>query len=161
MGIIKPYTRAAHSSDLKCDEHHDHTDLLGAMAIKGGLASLLIRLKYGLDENAYKSAYEKLINRARDHQAKWGWREIKNVRRIVKIALTHWLNDVCRYCGGKSYKRMEYVDNLSDNPCEACNGTGKWSVACDPNIRNYVLDVINYIECNVIDGDARASRKIG
>lgn len=162
--LAQKYAKATQSSNLKSDEYHFDTDKLAAVALSGGagFGNLLFRVKYANDATSYVALAEawewEVRRRAADPKEKWP--EHVKPATVAKSALKYWLNDLCPCCGGKGVRKMEFVDILSDEPCEVCEGSGKRPIECDPRIYAYVGPMVLVLEAMTITAGSNAMRKL-
>jgi hypothetical protein len=63
-------------------------------------------------------------------------------------------------CQGKGVKKMEFVDVLSDDPCDICEGSGKKPIQCPDQIRRYVREMVNVLEGMTIAAGGEAIAKL-
>lgn len=161
MQIAKKYARAAESSNLKSDAYHHDTDTLAAVALSDRqFGSLLFRVKYANDASSYKRLEEEFGWDVKKRAALEGWPQRVDESRVAKESLKHWLNDLCPVCNGKGVKKMEFVDILSDEPCNHCEGSGKKSVDCDRHIKKWVEEMVSALEGMVIQAAGAAMDKL-
>jgi hypothetical protein len=135
-------TRAANSSNLKCDDLHFDADMLassGFVARKRGLGALCFWSKYQNDVSKTKELLRELMTKfvglkrqQRSHLPK------RTLHTIAEAALCYWLTDTCRSCKGVKFEKLESNEQvLSDKPCKRCKGTGK---EVPPNAPDVGLD---------------------
>lgn len=158
--IAQQYARATQSSNLKSDELHFDTDKLAAVALSGHLGSMLFRVRYANDAGSYvglAEAWEWEVKKiaAFDH-----WPEHIREATVAKAALKYWLNDLCPSCGGKCLKKHEFVDSLSDDACELCEGTGKRPLEVEPRIYRYVNEMVGQLDALAIRAAGVAMKKL-
>lgn len=162
--IAQKYARATQSSNLKSDEFHHDTDKLAAVALSGGagFGNLLFRVKYANDSTSYVALAEAWEWEVKKRAAldRRPWPLHINAAAVAKASLKYWLNDLCPVCGGKGVKKMEFVDVLSDEPCESCEGSGKRPMDCDARIHGYVAQMVLVIEAMTITAGANAMRRL-
>jgi len=165
MGIVKSYTRATVSSNLKDDEfHHDH-EKLAAVALSGvptdSPANLMYRVKYANDATSYKallSDWERLVLMKAVIRS---WPQHINAKKVAQLSLDYWLNDICLTCGGKAHLPVEGIHNvLSDNPCPACKGTGTKELECESNWRKYITEMVESLNSMEVHAGGEAMRKL-
>lgn len=161
MRIIRKYAHAAESSNLKSDAFHHDTDTLAAVALSDRqFGSLIFRVKYNNDAGSFKRLGEEWRFEVKKRAAIEGWPESVNEERVADAALNYWLNDLCPFCGGKGVKKMEFVDVLSDDPCDHCEGTGKKSIRCQPALFNYVREMVKVLEGMTYQAAGNAMEKL-
>lgn len=154
MGIVKSYCRATLSSNLRDDEHHHATEKLAAVALSGKLGNMLFRVKYANDHTSYNALREAWTEIVKSKAVLRKWPKDVSPRKVARLSLEHWHNDVCTDCGGTGYKTVPYVSSyLSDDECPTCKGTAKRPIQVKHNIRDYVADMVEVIE----DMTARAA----
>lgn len=162
MGIIESYSKATGSSNLKNDATHFATEKLAAVAWSSEMGALLFRVKYANDPGCYSRL-----------RAEWTWDMEKraalaipawpmhiNVSQVANTSLNYWLNDLCPVCGGKGVRKMEFVAVLSDDPCEACEGTGKRPLECERRIQPYVVAMVEVLERWTLEAGAAAMERL-
>jgi hypothetical protein len=162
--LAQRYARATQSSNLKSDEYHFDTDKLAAVALSNiaGFGSLLLRVKYANDATSYVQLAEawewEVKKRAALARPPWPM-HIKEAN-VAKAALKYWLNDLCPVCGGKGVSKMEFVDVLSDDPCDHCEGSGKRPMECADQIRRYAVEMVYVLEEITIAAGSQAMKKL-
>lgn len=158
--LAQRYAKATQSSNLKSDEYHFDTDKLAAVALSGGagFGNLLFRVKYANDATSYVRLAEAWEGEVSKRGA--GWPAHVKPAAVAKVALKYWLNDLCPCCGGKGVRKMEFVDILSDDPCEVCEGSGKRPIDCDARIVAYVGPMVLVLEAMTITAGSNAMRKL-
>ena len=162
--LAQQYARATQSSNLKSDEYHFDTDTLAAVALSGGpgFGNLLFRVKYANDATSYvqlAEAWEWYVKiRAATSAPPWPV-HVKDAA-VAKASLKYWLNDLCPVCGGKGVQKMEFVDILSDDACESCEGSGKRPMEAEPRIVSYVSEMVLLLESMTITAGSNAMRKL-
>ena len=153
MGIVQDYARATHSSSLQDDELHHDTEKLAAVALSSKLGSLLFRIKYAGDEMSLiplMEIWRKMVSeKAKRHK----WAEV--AEEVADISLWHWIEDVCRECNGLGHPKMPKAPTLEAMTCQTCGGSGKKTLKCDTEIRDYVLDCV----ADLNDLSGRAARE--
>ena len=158
MNIIKQYTRAANSSDLRNDETHHQPEVLAAVALGSTLGSLLFRAKYCGDQSSIPPLYaiwrEMVLKKAT--RRKW----VKDAESVADISLMHWLDDICHQCHGRGHPVIKDTPTLEASACTACNGTGRKKLHCDASIKEYVLDSVQSLESMVSEASYKARMKI-
>lgn len=146
MGIVENYSRSINSSNLKSDEHHFDTDNLAAVALSSDLGNVLFRVKYGNDATTYNTLLmawkDKVARKAELRQ----WPKHITARKVAEISLGYWLNDVCEICEGRGYETMLNSPILSDEVCKCCKGEKKKPLVCEPNWRDYILDMLEDLD---------------
>lgn len=161
MKIVMKYARAAESSNLRNDAYHHDTDTLAAVALSDlQFGSLLFRAKYSNDAESYKRLEEEWEWEVKKRAALEGWPLRVDEKRVATESLKYWMNDICPVCGGKGVKKMEFVDVLSDEACDHCEGSGKRSVDCDRHIRKWVEEMISALEGMTIMAAGAAMDKL-
>lgn len=161
MGIVQSYCRATISSNLKDDEFHHQTEKLAAVALSGRLGSMLFRVKYANDHTSYNTLKEAWTEVVTAKSVLRQWPKEVSAKKIARISLDYWQNDVCTECGGTGHKPLALVPNvLSDDPCPACHGTTKKPLQVKHNIRDYVADMVETIEEMTRHAAGEAMRKL-
>jgi hypothetical protein len=137
------------SSNLRDDAQHHNTEPLAAVALSGGqgvlaIGNLLFRTKYANDATSYPEllAKWKVIVAAKAAHRKWPKHIV--AAKVANMSLDHFLNDVCPVCTGRAHVPIENGGRavLSDRPCPACQGTGTKPLQCEPNWKDYILDMV-------------------
>jgi hypothetical protein len=161
--LAQKYARATQSSNLKNDGYHFDTDKLAAVALSGGgFGNLLFRVKFANDATSYvrlAEAWEWEVKK-RAALARPPWPMHIKEANVAKAALKYWLNDLCPVCGGKGVSKMEFVDVLSDDPCDHCEGSGKRPMECADQIRRYAVEMVYVLEEITIAAGSQAMRKL-
>jgi hypothetical protein len=158
--LAQKYAKATQSSNLKSDELHFDTDRLAAVALSGEFGALLFRVKYANDHTSYVRLAEEWEWEVKKRAALAGWPVHIKEAAVAKAALKYWLNDLCPVCGGKGVKKMEFVDVLSDDPCDTCEGSGKRPMEAEPRIYHYVSAMVLVLEAMTITAGSNAMRKL-
>jgi hypothetical protein len=158
--LAQKYAKATQSSNLKSDEFHFDTDKLAAVALSGEFGALLFRVKYANDHTSYVRLAEEWEWGVKKRAALAGWPVHVKEAAVAKAALKYWLNDLCPVCGGKGVKKMEFVDVLSDNPCDVCEGSCKRPLECEPRIKRYVESMVLALESMTITAGHMAISKL-
>lgn len=160
MGIIERYSRATQSSNLRSDEHHHDTDKLAAVALSSEFGSMLFRVKYANDATSYRRLGDEWRWYVKKRAALAGWPERINDAQVADESLAYWLNDLCPVCNGKGFKKMEFVDVLSDDACNHCEGSGKKSIEANRHIKRYVEEMVTALEGMTIRAGSQAMSKL-
>ncbi len=142
MGIIERYSRSISSSNLKSGEHHFDTDNLAAVALSSCFGAKLFRVKYANDASSYQALLAEWETMVGVKSVLRKWPQHVKYLKVARLSLDHWLNDLCPECGGKGVKPLPDIPNvLSDDPCQACNGTGLAKINCEKRDLKYVEDM--------------------
>lgn len=141
MDILRRYTRAVVSSNLKSDEYHMDTDTLAAAALASRIGVLLYRVKYVRDAHAYRPLLVMWRKAVRRMAAQRHWREQWNPTRIAKLSLDYWIGDQCDPCNGTGFPMLEGIPTRSPKMCQHCEGTGVKKVECPRQLREPTLDM--------------------
>lgn len=145
MGIVKKYARATISSNLRDDAyHHDH-EKLAAVAAAGLIdgvwphSNMLLRVKYAGDASSYPRLAEEWRALVKIKAALRGWPVEVSASKVARLALNHWLTDVCPACGGRGgLPHNEITSVISDDPCPVCAGAGTRPLELRPvAVRDY------------------------
>lgn len=158
--IAAQYARATQSSNLKSDELHFDTDKLAAVALSGHLGSMLFRVKFANDATTYIGLAEAWEWEVKKLAAIDRWPEHIKDATVAKAALKYWLNDLCPACGGKCFQKHEFVDTLSDDPCDLCEGTGKRPLEVEHRIYRYVNEMVGLLDSMAIRAAGVAMKKL-
>ncbi|MDB5853268.1 MAG: hypothetical protein JWR22_1309 [Herminiimonas sp.] len=161
MGIIESYSRATQSSNLRDDEHHHATEKLAAVALSSDLGAALFRVKFGNDATTYKAlltAWQAKVTVKAGLRKNWPDHIKPN--KLAAKSLNYWLNDICEACSGKGYEVATGTPKLSNDLCKLCNGEKKAPLVCEPDWREYILDMIEDLDDLVRYSAGRAMRKL-
>ena len=125
MNMKTRFVQSQTSSDLaeRPDKGISDVDIVratGAVAQKNPTGVALWRLKYSND----KGAFPKVVEELTDMMVKRGSVRV-TARALVEQTLMHWLNDICQSCHGRGFEVYMGTPVLSENPCQACDGSGK------------------------------------
>ncbi|MGI4936305.1 MAG: hypothetical protein ACRYF5_06105, partial [Janthinobacterium lividum] len=155
MGIIESYSKAAQSSNLKDDEFHHATEKLAAVALIGRpgqdgagdalrrMGALMFRVKYSNDATSYPQLLAEWTQVVKSKASSRKWPADISPKKIARLSLQYWQNDICTVCGGMGHLPVLHVPNvLSDDPCKACNGTTKKPITAQHNLIQYVTDMV-------------------
>jgi hypothetical protein len=160
MSLAERYARAAISGNLRNDALHVTPDVLAAMALSGRFGAMLVRVKYCNDA----SCYYRLL-----HQWTWivstkalrrNWPVQIPIDKVAYLSLRRWINSVCPACTGLGYIKELGAPVLSDRACRLCKGTGQVELRCNPAIRDYVLDMVDELETDMLRAVIRAKKKL-
>lgn len=165
MGIIKSYSRATQSSNLMDDAHHHATEKLAAVALSGvptgSPANLLFRVKYANDATSYPALLAEWETIVSTKAVIRTWPQHINARKVARLSLEYWLNDVCPVCGGKGHLPLDHTPNvLSDDPCPACDGTTVKPLACEENWRKYITEMVEALSAMTVHAGGEAIKKL-
>ena len=161
MKLAQQYSRAAHSSNLKCDKHHTDTDKLAAVALSGELGTLLFRTRYANDHTSVKTLHIKWSEIVAKKASMRQWPKHVAAHKVAALSLDHWLNDVCPVCSGKCYEPLANVPTvLSDTQCKACKGQGKRPLICDQRERDYIGHMVDELNDLAHSAAQNAMRKL-
>lgn len=159
--LAQKYARAAGSGNLKNDDYHFDTDVVGAMALTSTYGGLLFRVKYCNDA----ASYEKLLHRwtwvVSTKAMRRKWPAHVAVDKVASLSLNRWLNSVCHACTGRKQTAIFNTSTLSAKNCHVCNGTGEAPLRCNAALRDYVLDMIEVLHADINKAGARAKKKLG
>ncbi len=144
MQIIKKYSRAVGSSNLKDDATHHHTEVLAAVALSGvatgSIGHILFRVKYANDASSFSRLLGEWETEVSIKAVLRSWPQHINAKKVARLSLEYWLNDVCSVCGGKGHPEL-MPRVLDDGPCPACNGSGIKKIECEENWRKYITEM--------------------
>jgi len=145
--IAQQYSKAAQSSDLTCDQWHQHTDVLAAVALSSELGGLLWRVKYSNDATSYGAlltSWHAIVKRKAELRT---WPAEISPSQIARLSLDHWLTDICPSCTGRGWEPVKDVPSvMSDTPCKSCNGTSKRALQVKHAIQKYVEEMVETLE---------------
>lgn len=158
MNVIQKYARAVNSSNLADNELHHETDVLAAMALSSAIGSILHRVKYANDEMSLKPLMliwrEMVLVRAK--RGKW----LHVAEEVADISLWHWIEEICHTCHGRKFEEIPNTPSLAAIVCPDCSGSGKRKLACDAEIRDFVLDSIQCLESMAREVGCKAHKKL-
>lgn len=158
--LAQRYAHAATSSNLKCDQYHADADVLMAVAMSGGLAASLARVKYLRDASAYRAlltAWRGVVS----HKARLRkWPADTNVQAIAKISLDYWLTDQCPDCDGTGFPMHPSIPTRDSRPCRTCSGSGRRPLSCPRQHRELALDLYGELGDAFDKATVRAKRKL-
>ena len=161
MQIVAKYSRSVTSSNLKDDAHHHSTEALAAVALSSALGSNLFRVKYANDATEYNSLLEKWREIVKKKSIIRSWPDDISTRKVARISLEYWLDDICRTCKGRGHLPIVDVDKvLSDDPCPCCNGTTKKPIEAHNRIIDYVTDMVKSLENMALYSGDQATKKL-
>jgi hypothetical protein len=171
--LAQNYARATQSSNLKSDEFHHDTDKLAAVALIGRadangspdalrrIGTLMFRVKYSNDASSYPRLLLEWTNVVLGKAAGRGWPNDVSPKKVARLSLEYWQNDVCPACSGTGHLPMRHAPNvLSDDPCRECNGTAKRPIEAKHNLVQYVTDMVECIEEMTRYAGSQAMRKL-
>jgi hypothetical protein len=165
MHIVQKYSRACTSSNLKCDERHSDTDILGAVALCGvPFGPLLLRAKYATTESTASTIFE--LKRAwLDVVAKTAfikhWPKNISVKKVTATSIAHWMCDVCPECKGRKSDQIDNTPCLTGVDCTTCQGTGKVGPDCDREHMAYVIKMAYALDEEFLNARSGAVRALG
>ncbi|NML61805.1 hypothetical protein HHL21_12080 [Massilia sp. RP-1-19] len=146
MNVIHKYTLAVSSSNLRDDAHHHSTEVLAAAALCRDLGTRLFRVKYAGDATTYPALLEDWRTIVEGKAAVRTWPADVSPRKVARLSLNHWLNDVCPVCTGRGYEAVRGAPTvMSDNVCKACGGTAKRAVEAKHNLIHLVEDMVEVL----------------
>jgi hypothetical protein len=162
MNVIEKYSLSVTSSNLKDDEQHHATDVLAAAALcETRLATKLFRVKYAADATSYAALLSEWTEIVTFKSLLRTWPVEVSPKKIARLSLDHWLNDVCPECFGTGFRATpDSPSLLSDIPCKACKGTAKRQVQAKHNLLNYVSDMVESLEAMTVQAGREAVRKL-
>lgn len=158
--LVQRYARAVSSSDLQCDAYHVDTDVLMAIALAGGLAAPLSRVKYLHEASAYKGLLATWRGIVCRKAALRHWPSHVNPMLVAKVSLDYWIGDQCIDCNGTGFPVLRGIPTRSPKACAVCDGSGRRPIQCPRQIREQALDMYQDL-CAIFDKAAqRAKRKL-
>ena len=162
MNVIEKYTRAVTSSNLRDDEHHHSTEALAAVALcQTRLASKLFRVKYAADATSYVALVEEWTEIVTFKSLLRAWPIEVSPKKIARLSLDHWLNDVCSICVGTGFQATPgHLGMLSDIPCRVCKGTAKRPLQAKHNLMPFLSDMVESLEVMTVQAGGEAVRKL-
>lgn len=159
--LIERYTHAVTSSSLKTDAYHLDTEVLMAMALAGGLAASMARVKFLHDATAYRALLVAWTGMVQAKARLRHWKAHWNPAWIAQASLDYWLDDLCRACDGTGFPLLPGIPTRSTRVCAACDGTKLKPVGGDRRQREPTLDMYEEL-CGIFDkARLRARRKLG
>lgn len=162
MNVIEKYARSVNASNLKDDEFHHKTDVLAAVALcQTRLATKLFRVKYAADATSYSVLLAEWTEIVTFKSLLRTWPIEVSPKKVARLSLDHWLNDVCLACFGTGFATVPgHMSMLSDLPCKACNGTAKRPVQAKHNLKNYVTDMVESLDSMAVTAGNEAIKKL-
>jgi hypothetical protein len=160
MSLAERYSRAAISGNLRNDELHGATDVLAAMALSGTFGAMLVRVKYCNDVGSYHRLLHQWTWIVSTRALRRNWPEHIPINTVAYMSLRRWLNSVCPACTGLGYIKELGAPVLSDRPCKLCKGTGVTELRCEMRVRDYVLDMVDELETDMLRAVTRAKKKL-
>jgi len=158
MKTVLQYARSVNSSNLVDDETHHNLDILAAVALTSALGGLLFRVKYSGDEMSLKPLMliwrEMVLIRAK--RGKW----LHVAEEVADISMWAWIDEICHTCKGRKFEEIPNTPSLAAIVCPDCGGTGKRKLACDAEIRDFVLDSIQCLESMAREAGSIAHKKL-
>ena len=124
MGDLRAVIAAAiNASDLSpSDLRETHVDRIGALAFADALGGALWALKWGGDAKAHPRALALL-----SHASKRVCDDRKMREKLCRAALSEWLDDLCRKCGGRGGIGATSVSPARQ--CHVCEGSGRRQIS--------------------------------
>jgi len=162
MQIIKKYSRAIGSSNLKDDATHHHTEVLAAVALSGGIGNLLFRVKYYDDKTSFNTLLEHWRDIVKAKASLRNWPLDINRNDVARESLEYWLNDLCLTCKGRGHlPTVEHDRVLEDDDCPACLGTARRPIAVKylPT-KKYVTEMVENLNDMTIAAGCAAISKL-
>ena len=161
MNIIKNYSIAVLSSNLRDDAHHHATDVLAAVALSGKLGSKLYRVKYCNDASSYSNLLDTWIEIVSGAAKRRNWPKESRARKVATLSLEHYLKDICLVCKGRGHVPHGGIDRvLSDEVCPCCNGTAKKRIEAPHAILKYVQEMVEMLESTALQASDSANRRL-
>lgn len=165
MGIVQSYCSATLSSNLKDDEFHHATEKLAAVAISGmptgSPANLLFRVKYANDATSYNALLGEWETIVSTKAVIRSWPKHINARKVARLSLEHWVNDVCPVCSGRGHVPLAGIPNvLDDAPCQSCRGTAIKPLICEENWRKYITEMVEALDSMAVYAGGEAIKKL-
>jgi hypothetical protein len=160
MLLAERYARATQSGNLRNDALHVTTDVLMAMALSSNFGGLLVRVKYGNDASCYRRLLDKWTWIVSTKALRRNWPEHIPIDKIAYLSLRRWLNSVCPACTGHGKVKVLGAPVLSEKDCPLCLGKGETELRCNPAIRDYVLDMVEELQMDLIRGVTRANKRL-
>jgi hypothetical protein len=160
MSLVQRYTRATLSSNLRNDELHVTPDVLAAMALSSNFGGLLARAKYGLDAGSFRRLLDKWTWIVSTKAVRRNWPLHIPIDKVAYLSLRRWINSACPVCEGTGHTKVPGAPARSDRDCKACRGSGRTELRCNVAIRDYVLDMVEELESDLLCSAARARKKL-
>jgi hypothetical protein len=160
MSLAERYARATQSGNLRNDELHVTTDVLMAMALSSNFGSLLVRVKYANDATLYRRLLDQWTWIVSNKALRRTWPDHIPVDKVAFLSLRRWLNSVCPACTGHGKVKELGAPVLSERDCPLCQGKGETELRCDSRVRDYVLDMVEELELDVLRAVQRAKKKL-
>lgn len=160
-GTIQRYTRAIGASNLRDDEHHHSTEVLAAVALCRDLGAKLFRVKYAGDSTTYPALLEAWREIVKGKAILRAWPADISPKKVARLSLDYWLNDVCEACTGLAYQHVPGVPTvLSDIACRACYGTGTRPIHVQHRVLTYVQDMVEVLNAMSAGAAGKAMKKL-
>lgn len=159
-GIEEQYSQACTSSNLRVEaDKRGPADVLIASGMSNsriGGALMRLRTEYGSDSVPRRSAtatdHRLMMARLKTLPAvlqavtsqahQWG---IDRPEAVALAVVSHWLDDLCRYCEGRGKQRIKDTPTLSGKNCKHCKGTGRIDLthgSAGRRMEGYIADCI-------------------
>ena len=159
MKIVEQYSHSVGSSNLRNDERHSEPDVLAAVALTSGFASLLFRVKYANDASSYSQLRTEWCEMVTIKADFGHWPTLIKPRRVAIVSLDYWLHDKCSACDGLGYQKHENAPCLTDVACHICDGTGTAPFKCDPTFEKYAIPLLSELQQFAVKGGIAAMKK--
>lgn len=160
MNLAERYARATLSGNLRNDALHVGTDVLMAVAMSSNFGALLIRVKYANDVSSYRRLEQQWTWIVSTKALRRNWPTHIPIDKIAYLSLRRWINSVCPACTGLKQVKVLGAPVLSERDCPLCHGTGTTELRCNPALRDYVLDMVEELEADLLRSVARARKKL-
>lgn len=161
MNIQKKYSRAAISSNLKCDDKHHDVDTLMAVALCGvPLGPILLRAKFSNDVASVRQLRHLWLDVVKNIATTKNWPKNIKPNKVAATSIGYWLNSVCPVCHGRKSDLIDNTPCLTGVDCEACDGSGKSPIPCDELHARYVEKMAYDLDGILISAQICANGKL-
>jgi hypothetical protein len=134
--IQERYIAATQSGNLQDSAERTAADFLKAYAMVGGLGSMLVRVKSGLDTKSFPQLLDAWQDHVRQMADRKHWPVCVKPSKVAAEVLRYWLDNICRQCTGVVTRAI----------CSACDGCGITPPQFAPEYRRYALDALAELE---------------
>lgn len=96
-----------------------------------------------LERTSYPALLDAWIEIVSGKAALRTWPADVSPKKVARLSLDHWLNDVCPACSGRCYETVRGQPTvLSDFACRACAGQGTRAVQVQHKLQRLVEDMV-------------------
>lgn len=159
--VIQKYTQALGASNLRDDAQHHQTEVLAAAALCRDLGTKLFRVKFAGDATSYPALLEAWIEIVIGKAAMRTWPADVSPRKVARLSLDHWLNDVCPACSGRCYETVRGQPTvLSDLACRACAGQGTRAVQAQHKLQRLIEDMVEALNAMTAQAAGQTMKRL-